>query len=220
METNELIDRFPRLFHMADRRAWDGIVDHGLLSTTALLDLYEIPPEERERIEGSRRPEIVVLEHPEHGTAYIRDNKPLTETKLANALDPGVSVADFLRLLNGKVFFWLTPERLGELLQARAYRDREHLILTLETQRLLDVYGDSVTLSPINSGATMYNAAPRGMDTFKSIAEYNYELRRRKRGPKKAIAELAVDYGIPDVLDYTLRANIRFPDGSEESIYG
>jgi hypothetical protein len=89
MESNELVERYPRLFHMTEVRAWDGIVAHGLLSTTALLDLYEVAPEQRESIEASRRPEIVVLEHAEHGAAYIRDNKPLSETKLANGSSSG-----------------------------------------------------------------------------------------------------------------------------------
>lgn len=219
MEKQDLIRQFPRLFHMADPRSWDGIVEHGLLSTTALLDLYEVDPSERESIETRRRPEIVVLEHDDHGTAYIRDNKPLSEKKLAAVLEGNTSVAEFLKLLNRKVFFWLTPGRLDDLLAARAYRDREHLILTLETERLLDVYGDSVTLSPINSGSTVYKPSPRGMDTFKPIADYDYESRRKSRSAKQAIAELAVDYGVPDVLDFTLRTYIRRPDGSEESVY-
>jgi hypothetical protein len=113
----------------------------------------------------------------------------------------------------------LTPQRLDDLLGARAYRDREHLILTLETERLIDIYGDTVTLSPINAGSTVYKAAPRGMETFKGIADYDYESWRKKRGPRTAIAELAVEYGVPDILDFTVQADIHYPDGSREIVY-
>jgi hypothetical protein len=38
----DLIGRSPRLYHMAEADTWDSIREHGLLSTSALLDLFEI----------------------------------------------------------------------------------------------------------------------------------------------------------------------------------
>ena len=34
-----------RLYHMADNASWKGLHRHGLLSTEALLDLFEVCPE-------------------------------------------------------------------------------------------------------------------------------------------------------------------------------
>jgi len=62
---------------MAEAGSWPSIRRHGLLSTSALLDLFEVTGVERVRLESQRRPETVKIEHPEHGEALIRDQKPL-----------------------------------------------------------------------------------------------------------------------------------------------
>ena len=55
-ELEEVITDCPRLFHMAESGSWDSIRERGLLSTSALLDLYEISDPDREAIESTRRP--------------------------------------------------------------------------------------------------------------------------------------------------------------------
>lgn len=57
----------------------------------------------------------------------------LSESKLAAALTD-MTVEQWLRLLNSKVFFWLQRERVNRLLGARAYRDSSHLVITFDTQ--------------------------------------------------------------------------------------
>lgn len=42
MEISELVDRFPRVDHVTTGGAWDGIAATGLLSTSALLDRFEV----------------------------------------------------------------------------------------------------------------------------------------------------------------------------------
>ena len=71
--------------HCGGRELWEGIRRLGLLSTSALLDRFEVQGERRRRIESARRPEIEAIEHPEHGRALIRDNKPMHETVLGGA---------------------------------------------------------------------------------------------------------------------------------------
>jgi hypothetical protein len=65
-----------------------------------------------------------------------------------------------------------------------------------------------VTLSPINSGSTIYNPRPRGSTTFLPIADYPFEERRRARG-KDAIIELAVNHSVPDIADVLVRVERR-----------
>ncbi len=117
---------------MADARSWDSIRKHGLLSTSALLGLFGVREEEREKIEGRRRPESIEIRSRAHGSAIVRDQKPLIESKLAKSLS-GCTVPEWYRLLNRFVFFWLSKDRLKTLLSARAYRDRAHLVLTIAT---------------------------------------------------------------------------------------
>lgn len=203
MDRNDLISRFPVAFHMTSPESLPGIAARGLLSTSALLDLFEVEGEERQAMESRRRPDSVELVHPVHGRAVIRDNKPLNEGVLERILEPGTSVAQYLRYLNRRVFFWPTAERLSELLGARAYRDRDQIVFKVDTSEMLERYDCDVQLSPYNSGTTLYNPPPRGLSLFKNVDAYDFEERRAVRGPRAAIAEIAVARSIPDVLDFT-----------------
>jgi hypothetical protein len=75
------------VFHVAEAGSWPSIQAHGRLSTSALLDLFEVSGPAREPVEIRRRPESVTVHHLVHGTAVIRDNKPITETVLSRTLD-------------------------------------------------------------------------------------------------------------------------------------
>jgi hypothetical protein len=112
-------------------------------------------------------------------------------------------------VLNGKVFFWLSAERVTRLLSARAYRDREHTVLTIDTARLLQNHEREVTLSPINSGSTVYNPQPRDADTFQTLANYPFDVWRKKRGRTTAIAELAVRREVRDIREMVVRVERR-----------
>lgn len=107
-ELAELLRDCPTLYHMAERGSWPSIREHGLLSTSALLDLYGAQGAERAAIEGQRRPGPVTIERPAFGRAVIRDQKPMSDAGLRRCLTDGLTPEDWYRLLNGKVFFWLT----------------------------------------------------------------------------------------------------------------
>lgn len=202
MTAAELAEIYPRLFHMAEDGSWRSIREHGLLSTKALLELFDVGPQERRALLNARRPESVLLVHPEHGTAVVRDNKPLSDAKLLRALT-GFSIEEWYRLLNEMVFFWLREERLKVLLGARAYRDRSHTVIIVSTQSLLAAHARRVRLSPINSGSTAYRAAPRGPETFRRLSEYPFAERRKSHG-RDAIVELAVRDGVADIEQHAL----------------
>src|SRR5690242_18502139 len=104
---------------MAESGSLPGIRRHGLLSTSALLDLFEIAGSERYNIESCRRPGSVVISHPVHGQAVIRDQKPMSEEMLRRCLI-GLTPRQWFELLNHKVFFWADGDRLQRLLGARA----------------------------------------------------------------------------------------------------
>src|SRR2546429_180882 len=48
---DQLVAHFPRLYHMAEAGSWPSVEQHGLLSTSALLDLFEVTGEKRRDIE-------------------------------------------------------------------------------------------------------------------------------------------------------------------------
>jgi hypothetical protein len=219
VDVGQLVELHPRLFHMADQDAWPSIAAHGLLSTEALVDRYELSSDFRSALLDQRRRKSVRIDHPVHGSAVIRDNKPMTDAALERCLTDGTTPREWYRRLNGLVFFWVRPERLGKLLRARAYRSCPHLVLELDSARLIAAHGSEVLLSPINSGSTLYNAPPRGSSTFSTIDAFPYEERRAKRGNSRAaIAELAVRYHVPDALQFVVHASIRHPDGTESPV--
>ena len=200
----ELAMYYPRLYHMAERESWEGIRLHGLLSTEALLDFYEIRPEERPLILTQQRTESVEIRHRAHGKAIIRDQKPLNQSKLERSLD-GCSFQQWLQMLNSRVFFWLSRERLQTLMCAREYCAETHTVLVLDTLRLTIDLIDKVTLAPMNTGNTRPFAHPRGLTTFSRMADYPFESRLRL-GLYYAVVELAVDGGVRNVMDYVIEA--------------
>ncbi len=134
---------------MAEDGSWEGIQRLGLLSTSALLDRFEVGGALRFRIESARRHETESVDHPEHGCALIRDNKPMQETVLERCLT-GMSAREWYETLNRRGFFWVDRKRLAKLLGARAYRDRPHPVLELDTSGLQRRHAAGVTLSAIN----------------------------------------------------------------------
>lgn len=170
----------------------------------ALLDLFQITGALRAAIESQRRPQSVPIQHAVHGSAVIRDQKPLSDRALVGCLE-GMIPADWYQLLNKRVFFWLTRARLSRLLQARAYRNARHCVLAVDTSALLKRYADKITLSPINSGNTIFKPQPRGEKTFLPISDYPFEYWSQKRGVGQAIVELAVDYSVPDISQLVVK---------------
>lgn len=76
-ELEELITTHPYLYHMAEDGSWQTIQEHGLLSTSAILDALELDGEQRHQIESVRRPETVLLEGQGNNSFLVRDQKPM-----------------------------------------------------------------------------------------------------------------------------------------------
>jgi hypothetical protein len=218
MDVDELVATYPRLYHMAEAGSWAGIRQHGLLSTSALLDLFEVDGDLRAALESARRPQSVTITHPVHGTAVVRDQIPLREGPLEQCL-VGMRPVEWYRELNRRVFFWLTEGRVVGLLRGQAYRSRPHDVLTIDTASLVSAHADQITLAPINTGSTIYNPRPRGVGTFLSIADYPFDEWRRRRSRRTAVAELAVIGGVRDIVDHTLVVESRQVDAVLETVW-
>ena len=202
MDTQLLVKTYPKLYHMAEHGSWPKIKNLGLLSTSALLDLYEIRGSARYEIESKQRRESVTIDHPKYGKAVIRDQKVLHTGALEKLVDT-MSAEEYYKLLNGKTFFWVRKERLLSLLNGRAYRGKTHDVLTIETEGLVKKHYNEITLSPINSGA-IFGSGRRGAHTFRRIKEYHYQEMVRKRR-EDAVVELVVDYAVKDISEFTIR---------------
>jgi Family of unknown function (DUF7002) len=194
MDVDALCSRYPSVYHMATLGSWPSIQRRGLLSTSALLDLFEIAGDERQRIEATRRPESVTITHAAHGSATIRDQKPLHDSMLQRCLQGKMTVEQWHRLLNGRVFFWVDENRLNVLRQARAYRDERQTVIFADTRKLVERYGPRIRLAHINTGATRSVFHYRDFDTFRAIEDFS----------KPKVVELTVDYSVPDLADFVV----------------
>lgn len=205
-ELEELIAHCPTLYHMAQRGSWPSIRERGLLSTTALLDLYGIHGEERARIESCHRPTSVKVAAQGLPEVIIRDQIPMSDAGLRRALPAHLQPADWYAILNSRVFFWLSEDRLHRLLTAGAYRDHEHDVLLIDTRSLIAAHRHRITLCPYNSGSTVMNPVARDESTFSKIEDYPYAHWRRKRARGERVVELTVDYAVPDLADHVRHA--------------
>ena len=198
MDDEQLIDHFPRLFHVTQAGAWPSILRHGLLSTRALLDLYGVDDAARAAIETEPRPGDVVLDDPALGRAVVRDNRPLRVDILGRCLDG--SIADWCRMLNARVFFWATERRLEHHLRARGHRDQPREVVVVDTARLLARDSDALTLCAFNSGSALYPNAPRrGPDSFVAVGAYPFQELRARRGVRDAVVEVCVEHALVEV---------------------
>ena len=204
MTPEELATRHPHLYHVTEPGAWKSIKQNGLLSTTRLLDLFEVDKEKRIVIETKRRPSSIVIEHSRYGRAIINDNLPLNEKSLTKCLEHGLTPADWLCILNSRVFFWASKDGLDRLLGARLNRDRIREVLVVDTLSLAKAYISQIEVCPINSGATIRKAARRGLNTFSPLEQYSFNEWSRLRGQRDRIREVTVRDAVPDIANHIL----------------
>jgi hypothetical protein len=175
----------------------EGILQRGLLSTSELLDLFGVAGAARNAIEIARRPNTIPIDAPRYGTAYIRDQRPLSEPRIAASLR-GATVPEFLRFINGQVFFWSTQGRLIGMNEARAYRGSAQLVFVVKTESLVNAHLRRIRLSPMNSGCTTPFAHPRSIEMFRPIADFD----------RPTVVELTVERSVPDIWDHVERLEI------------
>lgn len=187
---------------MAEVGTWESIKQRGLLSTTAVLDTLGITGAARDQYESEHRPEKMTVGLGAHAIV-LRDQKPMPPDRIANALaGTGITPQQWYRFLNRKVFMWAEEERLLTLLGARAYKELEHDVLTIDTAKLVAKYRETISLCRMNSGNTFPWWHPRSFDDFKSISSYPAKA---SGAPDKTVVEVVVDYAVPDLAAYVVQ---------------
>lgn len=191
MRAEDLWRTYPVLYHIAWGGSWPNIRRNGLLSTIALLQLYQKSDSEINRLTCFRRDHWVQIECPGLPNAVIRDQKPMSDEGVRRALHGTAEPWEWYQLLNSMVFFWPTRKRLKTMLEARAYPKVNHDVLLIDTEKLVEMEFQDIRLSRLNSGCTVPFPHERDMDLFKKIPDYPFE-KRRKKNLNNAIAEVCV----------------------------
>lgn len=193
------------IYHLTHAANWPSIQRHGLLSAQALLELACVDKEEQLHVNQHQRLTQLVLPN---GT-LLNDQKPMPPTALERCLR-GMTPAQWYTLLNSKVFFWFDIERLNRL--RKVLITTPQIVLVIDTQRLLARYGNSISLSPINTGNARRQPALRGPSTFVPYsiwlqtgwASEAEALGTRPRPKSHHPVELTVTGSVPDIMDFVI----------------
>ena len=204
---------------MAECGSWPNIVRYGLLSTSALLDLYQITGNERSAIESQHRPECIDIDCEGLPTAIVRDQKPMSDKALRKVLLDGLEPRDWYEILNSKVFFWSSEDKVHVLLKARAYRDKAHDVIAVDTEKLVAQYHENMVLCPYNSGSTIMKPVSRGRELFQSISNYDYPFWKKKRGHAKAVTEVCVEGGVQAIEEIVVGVHRMQKDKIVKQLY-
>ena len=196
-ELDQFLLRHPYLYHLAEAGGWVGVQRNGFLSTSALLDLYDVRGNKRRVLESARRSATTKLTRCGLPDAFVRDQMPMNDSTLRDCLPSDISPRQWYEFLNSKVFFWLNRDRLIRM--SKAYTDAPREVIVLDSRALVDAYRDRISLSHINSGCSIPWKHKRSFETFRRIDDYPIAQRRR------TAAELCVDNAVPDAVRFVRR---------------
>ena len=107
VDAAQLAGLHPTVYHMAEDGSWPSIRDRGLLSTKAIVDLYQPGEEVKAEILTAVRRKKITLTRDGLPDVTIRDQLPAKFLDVC--LEEGVTPQEFLDALNGRVFFWVSP---------------------------------------------------------------------------------------------------------------
>jgi hypothetical protein len=137
----------------------------------------------------------------------IRDQRPLLARRdLAAILQEGVSVEDWVHLLNTRVYLFTDTSRMRKLLAKYLVVDGAQEVLLLSPLRLLQRAAGRIELTAQNSGAIARSSGvQKTRDTFLSLGRF----------PDRQPAEVTVVDGLADVFP-VVRAERHYADGTVE----
>lgn len=209
MSPEEFARRVPRLYHVTDRPAWPLIARHGLLSTDGLVERFVSDPDLRVALRTKRRERPVPLYAGPDGAALLNDNIPLVLAQLARVLDDGLTPGEWLRILNGRVYFFPELSRASSFIEAGRRGGREKLLLTFDSLSVARAHLDRLFIAPINTGSAIRFPARRGHATFAPVAAVSWvEFASRRANVKRSpdtVAEVSLLGGLPDVETHLAR---------------
>jgi hypothetical protein len=208
MTPEQFLSRCRGLWHVAPLGAWDRIDSHGLRTAQELIDGSNEPDDRRAELTDAPRREIVHLKVDEQEVA-LRDQEPLTRRRdLASLLGDDMTVPDWIRLLNRRVYLFVDQSAKARLVDKYVKLTGGQDVLVFSPRRLLDVAKDRIELADQNSGALARTASAYKLrDTFMPIARF----------PDKVPKEVTIVGGLSDeeVRHVVMRVDRVTTDGSK-----
>jgi hypothetical protein len=198
MTPDDFAARHPLLYHLTAPEAVSGIRARGLLTAAQAIATHAPDRPELAR----HRPAHVPLP----GGVTLGDHGPLNETRLAACLDDGLTPADWIAMLNDRVFFYVDPGRWQSFVASRRKKGQDTTVLTFDAAPLLAAHRACAEITPFNTGATVHVPPRRGRGTFAPLDGLDWERWRRVRGRASpdTVKEVAIRGGVPDAGAYLL----------------
>ncbi|MGI4953549.1 MAG: DUF7002 family protein [Janthinobacterium lividum] len=185
-------ERFPRLFHVADRAALPSIRQHGLRSAASLCRLHGVPAAARSALLDENRGAYAPI-----ASGVALRWQGMRDEPLARRLVPGLDPVSWRRLINSRVFLFARRAD-ADRLRARE-QARDQVILGFATAALLSA-GLDLRACRYNNGYMDRRslAAPRlrGPDDYVPAAGWGPGVPR----------EVTVADAIPCQIDFELCA--------------
>jgi len=193
---------------VAPAGAWEQIRRSGLRTAEQLILAADLDDALRLSLLGSPRAAAVALTVTGQ-TIVLRDQAPLLKRKdLQSLMADGMDVADWIRLLNRRIYLFSREAAMRTLLEKYVARDGAQDILVISPLRLLDAVGSRIELTTQNTGAIARRAgAQKSPEVFQPL----------RRFPNRVPTEVTVVDGVGD-LGVVVRAERVHRDGRREEL--
>jgi hypothetical protein len=209
MNPDQFLNRCKLVCHVGPLGVWDQISKHGFRTAEQLIEASDLPEDEKALLSSTPRRESVRL-NVEGDEVHLRDQGPLFARKdLDSVLGDGLEVADWIRLLNRRVYFFNDETQMRKLLDKYVELEGAQEVVWLSPFRMLEVEGLRLELTRQNTGAIARKAGTQKMaDTFVPLSSF----------PDRKPIELTVVDGFDD-LKPVVRAERYFSDGRRDRLF-
>ena len=188
MTPAEFVKRCPMLWHVAAPGAWERIRQHGFLTAHQIVERSALSAEARQRLAASPRRTSIELDV--DGTRFLlRDQGPLLKKKdLDSILEEGMTTAEWLHLLDDRVYFFAQRAHMEMLRDKYAALNGSVEVITVSPLRLAQAAGERLELANQNTGAVARTKERyKTRDTFKPLSSF----------PTQRPKEVTVREGLP-----------------------
>jgi len=206
---DEFLQRCPTLWHVGPVGSWEGIKKRGFRTAEQLIGMADLEASNRTELLTEPRADTVTLSV-EGDTVTLRDQQSLLKRKdPGSPMGDGISVADWVQILNRRVYLFTDEVAMRKFLAKSVERDGAQEVITFSPRRLVEACRPQIELSVRNSGSVARTAGPQTQrNTFVSIALFP--------GSKRP-SEITVVDGIDD-LSVVAFVETRHRDGTKVAV--
>jgi hypothetical protein len=206
---DQFLQRCKHMWHVAPAGAWDSIAARGIRTAEQLIGAADLSDDERSVLLTQPRPTDVTLKV--DGVAVVlRDQAPLLKhPDLPSIMEDGLSVAEWVALLNRRVYLFTTPAPMKALLAKYAELHGAQDRISFSPMRLSQVVAGQLELTTTNTGA---------IARTKGVQKRRGDFLPLSRVPGNVSPKEVTIVGGLDDLSAVTRVERHYPDGTYEVV--